>query len=877
MAIFQSLESAAPPPGRVPLNPFVPPKRASGVRIGFFNVKFSPNLGDGLLSECLEAELSTQLPGMAITNLDLAGRTAYSPGRNSRAATLTALHYSPRSVRHALAEAVLGRKLRRDLTVRWRAALRALDAVVVGGGNLLSDSDLNFPLKIDAALSETRAAGVPAAVFGVGVSDNWSPRGEALFIRALSETPLIYEAVRDDRSADIWRRRLGSAVLGRPQVVHDPALLTALHFPPQTRGERAQPLVGLGITHPIALSYHASDDSASARDLGDWFVALAAACLAKGWRVAAFTNGGAEDETFLARLAPRFAALASPEAISVVARCANPQAFAAFISGLDLLLAHRLHANIAAYAYGIPQIGFAWDVKLKSFLEQVGRAECLAAAGRDSVEQVVALSAQQLDAGVDHLRHDAIVGEARSDVAALADVLLNAIQQKAPSARETPPRRAATAARSADRLVIVNDFSVARGGATALALLEAELFARRGAPVSFIAGDSGENPELQRLGVDVVPVGQGRLLEAGSPPAAFRGLYNRRALATLADWIARNDTPGTVYHLHVWSQVLSPSVFQALAAVRERMLITAHDFFLVCPNGAYAHYPSGKACALTPLSAACLMSGCDKRNYAHKLWRTARQGLQSRLLRFEDGQPTVLMIHEGMREPLQRGGVPDTALRTVANPVRAWRTARVAAEENREFIFVGRLGLEKGPDLAARAARRAGVPLTIIGDGPLRASLEQAFPEVTFTGQLGPEAIAERAATARALLMPSRYPEPYGLVAVEAMWSGIPLVATETALLAPEILRYGAGVVCDPLDERVFADTLAQLARDDEMVRRMSECAFDNTRNLGLSADAWADELERAFSDVLTSQRRVAATSGADAHFEQRLARPSGS
>jgi hypothetical protein len=57
----------------------------------------------------------------------------------------------------------------------------------------------------------------------------------------------------------------------------------------------------------------------------------------------------------------------------------------------------------------------------------------------------------------------------------------------------------------------------------------------------------------------------------------------------------------------------------------------------------------------------------------------------------------------------------------------------------------------------------------------------------------------------------------------------------------------------------------------------MSECAFNDTRNLGLSAEAWADELERAFSDVLTSPRRVAAASGAEAHFGQRLARPSGS
>jgi polysaccharide pyruvyl transferase WcaK-like protein len=575
MAIAQSLEPFAPAPNRARLNAFAPPKRADGVRIGLFNVKFSSNLGDGLLSECLEAELSVRLPGVTIINLDLAGRTRYSRGHNSRASALAALHYSPQSLRHALAVTVLGRKLRTDLAVRWRAALRELDAVVVGGGNLLSDSDLNFPLKLDAALTETRAAGVPTAVFAVGVSDNWSPRGQALFARALSETPLLYTAVRDDRSADVWRRRLESVGLNRPQVVHDPALLAAVHFPPRRRGERAAPVVGLGITHPVALAYHANDRGASSRDFSDWFVALAAACLAKGWRVEAFTNGSAEDEAFLARLAPRFATLSERGSISVTPRFVDPRALVAFISGLDLVMAHRLHANIAAYSYGIPQIGFTWDVKLKSFLEQVDRAACIATVGRDSVDEVVDLSARQLDAGVDPARHDAVISETRANVGALADALQSAISQDDPSVREAPPRRAATAMRRPDRLVIVNDFSIARGGATTLGLLEAELFARRGAPVSFIAGDAGENPDLDRHGVEVVTVGQRRLLEEGLPLAAFRGLYNRGALATLTEWITRNDTPGTVYHLHVWSQVLSPSVFTALAAVRERMLITA--------------------------------------------------------------------------------------------------------------------------------------------------------------------------------------------------------------------------------------------------------------------------------------------------------------
>ena len=876
MAIVQSVEPTAKSAGDEPLSRPAPTPRADGVRIGLFNVKFSPNLGDGLLSECLEAELASCLPGAAIESFDLAGRSHYALGAKSRASALVALHHSPQPMRHVLAETILGRRLREEIAPRWRAALRSVDAVVVGGGNLLSDADLNFPLKLDAALAETRAAGLPTAVFAVGVSDHWSPRGERLFVRALSETQLVHAAVRDERSAAAWRRRLGPAGVESPEVVQDPALLAAFHFPAPARAARSAPLVGLGITHPIALSYHTSGRSASMRDHEDWFVALATACLAAGWRVAAFTNGSSEDEGYLARLAPRLAALAPDGAAAVVPRFANPRALAAFVAGLDLVMAHRLHANIAAYAYGVPQIGFAWDVKLKSFLERVDRAACLATAGRDPVDDVVALAARQLETGVDPARRAASIGEARANVAALGEALMEGVAlNRRRAAAPRPPR--ASALRRAERLVIVNDFSVARGGATALALLEAELFARRGLPITFIAGDAGDNPDLERLGVPVVALGQHRLLESGPAPAALRGLYNRRAVQTLADWIERHDTPETVYHLHVWSQVLSPSAFAGLAPVRQRMLITAHDFFLVCPNGAYANYQTGETCALKPLGARCLTTACDKRNHAHKLWRAARQGVQSATLRFADGQPKVLMIHEAMREPLLRGGVPEAALRTMPNPVRAWHATRVEAERNREFVFVGRLGEEKGPDLAARAARRAGAPLTIVGDGPLRARLEREFPEVTFTGQLAPAAVAERTRAARALLMPSRYPEPYGLVAIEAAWSGIPLVIARSALLASEIDRLGAGLTCDPLDEPAFADTLGLMARDDGLIQRMSERAFADTRGLGLTPDAWVSELEDAFSDVLIAAHRGATAPADEAYFGQRLARPSGS
>jgi polysaccharide pyruvyl transferase WcaK-like protein len=397
------------------------------VRIAIFSVRYSPNLGDGLLSECLEAELLNRLPRASIEALDLAGRTRYVDRATLRASALATLHRSPQALRHLLAETVLGRRLQTKLRPRWREALRRVDAVIVGGGNLFSDSDLNFPLKIDAAMSEVRAAKLPAAVFAVGASDNWTDRGQALFRRAFVGAPLCFASARDPRSADVWRRRLAPVGVREACVVHDPGLLTAFHFPRSATEKRNGPLIGLGLTHPVVVKYHSDEHNISAQAQEAWYLALARSCVARGWRVAVFTNGSPEDEAYLAQLRPKLAGVDSGSAISFLPRFGNSRELAAFVSMLDLLMAHRLHANIAAYSYGVPQIGFSWDVKLKSFLAQVGRAHCISTVGADSVETVIDLARRQLEEGVDTNRHAAVLAQARHDVGKLSDALMSAV------------------------------------------------------------------------------------------------------------------------------------------------------------------------------------------------------------------------------------------------------------------------------------------------------------------------------------------------------------------------------------------------------------------------------------------------------------------
>jgi glycosyltransferase involved in cell wall biosynthesis len=104
--------------------------------------------------------------------------------------------------------------------------------------------------------------------------------------------------------------------------------------------------------------------------------------------------------------------------------------------------------------------------------------------------------------------------------------------------------------------------------------------------------------------------------------------------------------------------------------------------------------------------------------------------------------------------------------------------------------------------------------------------------------------------------MPSRYPEPFGLVAGEALWSGLPVILAETALIAPAVVAKGAGLACDPRDEGALAEAMGRIVRDDEGTRRMSLNAFATMGDLGLGPAAWIDRLLDTYRELACGAAR---------------------
>jgi glycosyltransferase involved in cell wall biosynthesis len=166
------------------------------------------------------------------------------------------------------------------------------------------------------------------------------------------------------------------------------------------------------------------------------------------------------------------------------------------------------------------------------------------------------------------------------------------------------------------------------------------------------------------------------------------------------------------------------------------------------------------------------------------------------------------------------------------------------------LAFLGRISPEKGPDRAIGIAARTGLPLKMAAKidavdqqywQEVVAPMVAAHPNVEFIGEINDRQKAEFLGNARALLFPIAWPEPFGLVMIEAMACGTPVIAFESGSV-PEVIDDGiTGFVVGSIAEAVTAlDHIGALDR--RSIRRQFERRFT---------------VERMAQDYLDTYRRL--------------------
>lgn len=402
-----------------------------------------------------------------------------------------------------------------------------------------------------------------------------------------------------------------------------------------------------------------------------------------------------------------------------------------------------------------------------------------------------------------------------------------------------------------ERIVMMHDTMDARGGATTLARLSAVEYKALGYEVVFITGVEDDG-SLTQCGIETIGLGQEKLRTRSKSQAFVGGIYNHKAASKVTSWIKANDSPTTAYHLHNWAQILSPSIFSALAPVAKRTVVSCHDLFNVCPNGGLLHFPTSEPCQLKPMSTACWLSQCDRRGGMHKYWRMVRQMNLNRLARFDRSEMTFVSLHKGMEDLLRSVGFNPPKLTNIPNPATAYTAQRIECESNKPFLFVGRLTAEKGADIAIDEAKRAGVPIIMVGEGDLEDQLKTRYEKATFAGFCDRPAIAKYARQSRGIIVPSRVREPFGLVVAEGALSGLPVLISKQSMLSSHIESQGMGAAFDPTAPGDLSRLLRAWSDDNALTEQLSKNAYEKANEFCSSPTGWAQKFVDLMHDKLT-------------------------
>jgi glycosyltransferase involved in cell wall biosynthesis len=361
--------------------------------------------------------------------------------------------------------------------------------------------------------------------------------------------------------------------------------------------------------------------------------------------------------------------------------------------------------------------------------------------------------------------------------------------------------------------------------------------------VSRLLRDHGHDvSELTRCSEEIAQ------MRLGKVRAIFSGIHSPSSCRRMRQML-REHRPDVV-NVHNVYPLISPSVLKVCRQEGVPVVMTVHNYRLICPNGLFM--TAGEVCQRCRDGREywCLLRNCQgsilkSLGYALRNW-TARKRRS-----FLANVTIYAALTEFQRQILIDEGYP--ADRIVVVPNMAAGEEIVPSDALGSYVgFVGRVSPEKGIETLREAARLLpNVPFKIAGGYEPSSRLTQgAPPNLEFLGQLGGQKLSEFYRQARLIVLPSVWYEGFPMILPEAMLHGRPVVASRIGGL-PEIVTDGVtGLLCEPGDGSDLAGKIRQLWDSPEACRRMGSAGRDKAL-AQYSPEKYYQRLMAAFARAL--------------------------
>lgn len=335
-------------------------------RIAVCGEIFSSNLGDGVIFDSIKYLLSKH--NIEAVPLDLSGRSKWqppSPLHNDNVSTgmkgliLQPLVRNSSKLRRSYSYIKWYSVSKRISESKWDNIISSCDAVIIGGGQLLTDIDFGFPPKIYEIYKIAKRLKKPLAIYGCGVDGPWSIPAQHMYKKTLEYAKYI--SVRDAYSREIILKNIGNK---SPVEVHpDPGFIAFYAYNESI--QKSENIIGFNI-QPVShfRAFVPSLKRLSEESYVNFWVRLIQGAYAEGYEPLIITNGDNND--FLQAKSVQSELFNLGIKSEVLPRATSPSQLIQQLSPIPILVSTRMHAGIIAYSLGSKVFAISWDKKVKN-------------------------------------------------------------------------------------------------------------------------------------------------------------------------------------------------------------------------------------------------------------------------------------------------------------------------------------------------------------------------------------------------------------------------------------------------------------------------------------------------------------------------------
>lgn len=307
----------------------------------------------------------------------------------------------------------------------------------------------------------------------------------------------------------------------------------------------------------------------------------------------------------------------------------------------------------------------------------------------------------------------------------------------------------------------------------------------------------------------------------------FRGIYNVSSALALQKRI--EEFKPDIIHVHNFFPLASPSIFYTAKKYDIPVIVTLHNFRLVCPSGTLFHngeiYEENVR-RLIPWRA--VVKGVYRESRMETLGLAGITVIHNLIGTWRHKIDRFIVLTEFARKKFADSALRIDESQLIVKPNFVEDFGEGDTTRENFFLLVGRLSVEKGIDVALKALAIKKFKLVVIGDGPLRdqvVSASNANPDLTYVGFKDKNVIVDYLKRCTALLLPSLCYEGFPVSLLESFATGTPAIVSQLGPLTEIVQNNENGLHFEPGNAQDLVDKVFMLLNNKSMAEQLGKHA----------------------------------------------------